>query len=1131
MRNIFFTLLLALPFQSFCQTIEPTWVQALQTENPDPGVVIDLYESYYKTHPFVKNTKTQEYKRWIRSFSRPEKFDLEDSRVKAYIKASKKLAAAKDTNSAWVCVGPKDFDIDAASRSYAPGAAHVYTVERSLSLPNVLYAGTATTGLWKSVNSGGTWASVTKNELVNSIRAIEIHPINSNIVYFGSGGKLYRTLDGGTTWNTIGDANFQALDHGIPEIIISPASPNLLFVTSDNGFYRSVDGGDNFTEIMTGEFQEIEFNPSDAQMIYTIKIDNSHSEFYRSTDGGLTFVQQTNGWPLPTGATDHQERVEIAVSPANASIIYANATGKANGGSGTYGIYKSIDTGLTWTFECCGTQPSGPASLANINMMGWDKEGEDDGGQYYYDVALAVDPTDANKLHLGGVNHWVSTDGGVNWICPAKWSEPALDNYVHADIHDIRFLNGELWIACDGGVFKSTDGGTTIDKSMLGIEGSDFWGFGVSPQSDVMLGGAYHNGTLLKDNSTYINDWICTGGGDGVRGFVNFGNDRIAYDDYKGRKLSGDRTQNIQGFAFDSLPNASYIVGVSSDMAWDPRNYNHIYLGRGLNLLKTEDNGASYSIIYTFADNVAAVEIARSNLDVMYVTTYENWWGAKKVWRSNNGGTSWTDITPSAALLNGVTWVPYDIAVSGTNENEIWLARTSQYSSYPDLDNKNIFKSIDGGTTWTNYSTPTIDGEWITNIVHQAGTDGGVYIGTRRTVYYRNNSMNDWALFNVSLPLSTASTKLVTKYKTQRLINATNRSIHEVEFYEPSAPIAQIAVDKFKANCIDNEFRFVDHSVLSDQNPTWQWTFPGGTPSSSTQQNPIIVYATSGFHDVTLTVTDDFGTSTQAYLQFVELLNPTVTGNLNQDFELIPLADWTLKNDNNTFNWGSKKIANGPDCDSSQVMWINNFAINQVGDEAELISPKVDLSNVSAASLFFDYAYAHYGGAYSDGMRVDISTDCWLTYDTLFLKIGDSLQTVPDDNTTWTPADCADWEKDYTIDISAYSGQEVMVRFVGINAWGNNLYLDNVNIQTNLSLAENGSIDFNIYPNPSNGNFKVVHSLSKPSIQVLSLEGKLVYSGKLSKSVEQVNLDLAAGTYLVKIEENGHQALKRLVIR
>ncbi len=424
-----------------------------------------------------------------------------------------------------------------------------------------------------------------------------------------------------------------------------------------------------------------------------------------------------------------------------------------------------------------------------------------------------------------------------------------------------------------------------------------------------------------------------------------------------------------------------------------------------------------------------------------------------------------------------------------------------------------------------------MNGEWITNVVHQAGTNGGVYIGTRRTVYYRNNSMADWALFNVDLPLSTPSTKLVTKYETRRLINATSRSIHEVEFYEPSAPIAQIAVDKFKSTCFDNTFRFVDNSVLSNQNPTWSWSFPGGTPSTSTQENPVVTYSTPGFYDVTLTVTDAYGSDSQTYTQFIELADTVMAANFSEDFEIAPITDWTLKNDANSYNWGRIKIAEGPNCDSTYAMWINNFVIDEQGDEAELISPKIDLSNVSSATLTFDYAYAHYGPNYTDGLRIDISSDCWATYDTLFLKFGDSLQTVADQTSTWAPANCADWEIDYILDISAYSGQNVMIRFVGINGFGNNLYLDNVNIQTNLGLAQIDKQDFHVFPNPNSGSFKIRHSLNTPSIKVVSLDGKIVYSAILSESFSEINLNVEAGTYLIHMEENGVKGVKRVVVR
>ena len=1109
----------------------PDWVVLMYDTNVDPGLVIKQHDAYFSTHKEVKNEHTQYYKRWLRSFGRSLEYNQDSATDQAYIQNSLVLNQSKAANSQWTCIGPYDFDIEAASRSYAPGAAHVYTVERSVSNTSIMYAGTATAGLWKSINGGDNWGLVTQDLMVNGVFAIEIDHTNPDIVYFGSGGYLYKTIDGGANWSTIGDVAFLADDHSVKDIVMSPTNSNILYLTSDYGFYHSMDGGNNWTQVMTGEFQEIELNPANPAMIYTIKVVNNKTEFYKSIDGGLNFTIQTNGWPNPVGGTDHQERVEIAVTPANPSLIYANATGAANGGSGTYGIYISTDEGVSWTFQCCGTQPAGPPSASNQNFMGWDKGGLDDGGQYYYDVAFAVDPVNPNKLHLGGVNHWISTDAGITWNCPAKWSEPAEPGYVHADIHDIRFFGTELWIACDGGLFKSLNGGANIDKTMVGIEGSDFWGFGASPQSDVMLGGAYHNGTLLMDNDTYLNDWICTGGGDGVRGFVNFGNDRWAYDDYEGRHLSGDRTVAIQGFQFDSLPNASYITGASSDMAWDPRNYNHIYFGRGTNLLKTEDNGQSYAIVYAFAHDVMSVEIARTNLDVMYVSTYEDWWGAKKLWKTVDGGLNWTDITPSNTMLVNEYWVPYDIAVSSSDENEIWAARTSQYSSYPDLNGKQVFRSIDGGATWTNYSTPTIDGEWITNIIHQEGTDGGVYIGTRRAVYYRNNSMSDWALFNNNLPLSTVSTKLIPKYKDKLLRNATNRSVYEVELYEMSQPIAQIAVDKFKVTCMDDVVQFIDHSVLSSDNASWQWTFPGGTPGASTDQNPLVTYDTPGFYDVSLTVTDDYGTSTQSYTAFISFEDNVTPLDFADDFETGITNFWSQQNANNSYGWSTANITNGPYCTQTNCVTINHFEINAVGDEAELLTSKIGLSGVLNAELHFDYAYAKYDGAYEDGLRIDISTDCWSTYDTLFLAIGDDLATVPDTNTWWEPADCADWYVDSVIDISSYIGNNVMIRFVGINGWGNNFYMDNINVLGELNtITEIEEVNVQIYPNPSHGSFVVEHNLDHPEMHVYGMDGKEVFRRQLKNLKEMVQLDLAPGVYHLQLSGGQLLSNQKIVI-
>ena len=1108
---------------------DPNWIKMLYSENLDPEKLIKSYTKFYKENEFRKNQHTQYYKRWLRSFSRDK---VNTSSSESYVNRSLNFRNSIDPNSTWQCIGPWDFDVNAAGSSYAPGAAHVYTVKRCLSDTSVMFAGTATAGVWKSVDAGQNWILTTEDLMVNEVFALEIDHSNPNIIYFESEGDLYKSSDGGLNWITIGDNNFTSFSHSVKDIVMNPQNSNIIYLTSQFGFYRTIDNGNNWTQIMSGDFQEIEINPQNSNIIYTIKLVGNKTEFYKSTDGGITFTVKLNGWPNPS-PSDEQKRVEIAVTPAAPNFIYANATGAANGGSGTYGIYFSSDAGESWSFRCCGEQPSGPASLSNPNLMGWSDDGTDNGGQYYYDVALEVDPDNPDKLYLGGVNHWVSDDGGYSFNCPAKWSHGDSDQYVHADIHDIRFLGNELWFASDGGLFKSVDKGSTISRSMNGIEGTDFWGFGSSTKSNVMLGGAYHNGTLLKDNNTYINGWISTGGGDGVRGFVNPGNDRLAYDDYEGRILSGDRTIPIGSFQFDSLPNSSYIIGASSEMAFHPTNYNTILFGKNTLLLKTNNNGKTFETIHDFNEEVMAVEIAWTNPEVIYVTTYLDWWAEKKIWRSSNGGISWTEITPSSSLLGGDNWVPFDITVSSNDENILWAARTSQYGGgYPNLNGRQVYKTNNGGNSWTNITSSDLDGESITNIVHQRGSNGGVYIGTRRTVYYTNNDLSNWELFNNQLPLSTPSTKIIPYYKEGKIRNATSRSVYESDFYENSPPKAQISADKFKVSCYDTIIYFIDNSALSSENPSWQWSFPGGNPSTSTDQNPIISYTTPGSYDVSLTVSDDFGTSTQNYTEFINYEDIVLPLDISEDFEIGFNSNWRLENDNNSFNWNIIDIQNGPLCQPTRCAYIEHYYINQSGDEAELISPHINLSGISSPTLKFDYAYATYSTGYEDGFRVDVSTDCGQTWEIIYYNFGDSLATVSPQSYWWEPSNCSDWLTDYSIDLTSYNNQKIMLRFVAINGYGNNFYIDNINITGSPSNISENEITFvNIFPNPSTGEFFINHNMNNPNLEVFSIDGKLIYKNKLIEMKEKINISLNSGIYILKIVDNKSSKIKELVIK
>ncbi len=1112
MRLIILVLTFILPFSFFAQLEKkyaiqsnplPHWVQMMYADSSDIGDVIQAYEAYYASNEFVKNGHTQYYKRWLRTIKRDvnglESNTSSWKEAQALNNNYLQRLANRNPTSPWTCIGPFDFDKGATDRSYAAGAAHVYTVEQAQSNPNTIYAGTATAGLWKSVDKGLNWISLTEDMMLNRVFAIEIDHTNENVVYFEGAGILYKTTDGGNNWSAIGDAIYQSEGHGLNDIVMHPSNNQILFLCANDGLYRTNDGGQNFTKIKSGEFQELEFHPSNANVIYSVKENNNRTEFFKSIDGGNTFTLTGSGWPgissittsnfsainidapndyaaannnvnLGNGAftdftiemriktpswsgdpailsnknwnsgqnkgfviacngsgwkfnigdganridlnggninddewhhiavtydqdgekkvyqdgqlldtdntiistavdnalslaigqdgtlgygnfyngdinevriwnvvlnateienwkcqtannshpnysnlmhhwkidenagttlndaiggnnftangtvtwsltnqmtcvatdlnePDEQRRTEIATSLADPNRVYALCTGSANGGSGLYGIYRSDDQGNTWTRTCCGPQPAGvPDAATNKNLMGWDDQGGDDGGQYYYDLAFDVSDADADDLFVGGVNLWISNDGGNTFTCPSKWSHSYKPNYVHADIHDIRFFGNDLWVANDGGIFYSNDDGANFDRRMLGIAGTDFWGFGAGFwDGEVMVGGTYHNGTLLKDNNVYENGWISTGGGDNTLGKVNYANERKVYYDYGEKMLSGDRLIANAGLAFNKDL-------WSKPFAFDPRSANMIYVGDENELWFTKDDGLTFDLLHTFTIPIYSIETAWNDPQTIYVSLAGGWWDKKEVWKSNNGGTLWSEITPTATELGTSDWVRYDITVDGENANILWLARKYPYSGN-ELDGVQILKSINGGNTWNSYSGNNLNGESVTNIVHQRGSDGGVYVGTKRAVYYRNNSMSDWALFNTNLPVSTYSTDLIPFYREGKIRNGTNRSVYEAELYENTPPLAQISVDKLSSYCAQDTFYFSDHSALSETGQSWSWEFPGGLPSTSNERQPKVTYDEEGSYDVTLTVSDTYGTHTQTITNLITIEN------------------------------------------------------------------------------------------------------------------------------------------------------------------------------------------------------------------------------------------------------------------
>lgn len=260
----------------------------------------------------------------------------------------------------------------------------------------------------------------------------------------------------------------------------------------------------------------------------------------------------------------------------------------------------------------------------------------------------------------------------------------------------------------------------------------------------------------------------------------------------------------------------------------------------------------------------------------------------------------------------------------------------------------------------------------------------------------------------------------------------------------PSAPIADFSADKQNI-CPSQTVNFTDNS--SGTVSTWSWEFTGGSPNTSTQQNPSVSYANPGTYTVKLTVSGANGSDVEtktAYITVAASQNlPLVEGFQNTTF---PSSGWALINFDNDKTW-QRKTNVGGFAQSSACAFVDNFRYNAAGNQDALVTPNYDLSSLSNAYLKYDYAYAYYGNPqYSDSLLIAFTNDCGANYYAIKQFGGADLATRANTTNEFTPSTAADWDRD-SIDISFLSGNSnVQFLFININGYGNQLYLDNINI-------------------------------------------------------------------------------------
>ncbi|MBP6333898.1 MAG: S8 family peptidase [Bacteroidia bacterium] len=280
--------------------------------------------------------------------------------------------------------------------------------------------------------------------------------------------------------------------------------------------------------------------------------------------------------------------------------------------------------------------------------------------------------------------------------------------------------------------------------------------------------------------------------------------------------------------------------------------------------------------------------------------------------------------------------------------------------------------------------------------------------------------------------------------------------------------------------------------------------------------------------DFTLTYSADANLTNNNILHLVEVYGAS-TIPVTEDFQttVFPPAGWLVTASGVNYEWSEKSGIIGSDGNMTNAAWFDNFSYNNSGARDFLTTFLADLTGVSSPQLSFDVAYAYYAGG-SDGLGIEISTDCGTTFiPTSYLKAGSILASAPQTTSDWEPTLPSHWRTD-SLSLSAFANSQVMIRFVNINDYGNNLYIDNINIENSFGTgieSHNSPVFMALYPNPSYGVFTLdLTNLAseKLSVKVFDSNSRQVLDadylntpGRFSTEINMANF--AKGIYMVRV--------------
>jgi photosystem II stability/assembly factor-like uncharacterized protein len=676
-----------------------------------------------------------------------------------------------------------------------------YAVAGYADQPDTFYMGSVGGGVWKTENSGRTWFPIADDPKtgipIGSIGAIAVAPSNPDIVYVGTGEPdirsqhsygigVFKSTDAGKTWQSVGLAETRQ----IGKIVVDPNDPDRVYVAAlghaykanpERGVYRTTDGGAHWTKVLASEKYpndvgaiDLALDPQHPMTLYASLWGTRRPPWavyapsnlpggglYKSTDGGDTWHQLTDG--LPTD--DFVGKIGIAIAPSNPNRVYAvvddlgtaiapsfrvSAARGPNAPKPSGGIYVSDDAGATWR-------------LVNNERRLW--------GRGWYFGQMAVDPTNPDRAYDINTATYMTLDAGKTWV-PVKGA-PGGDDYHQLWINPKD--GNRMVLSSDQGTVVSVDGAKTWSTwynqptaEIYHIAADNrfpYWLYGAQQDS-----GAVAVATWSRMGTLTFRDWepICEAGE----------SDTVVPDPKDADLLYGNGDQrcnnalNLAAPAGGELPKSD-----ASDpyrKTWTlPEVFSQadgaLYYSNQF-VFRTRDRGKTWQKISpdltrlnppvpATLDPVTAKDIDEPMTDrfgVVY-TIGPSPLDAKRVWigtddgliyMTRDDGAHWSDVTPPAMTA----WSKVSQVEAGHFDAETAYASVDRHRL---ADNQPyIYRTHDGGKTWTKVVSGIPDGAFVNSVKEDTKQKGLLYAATELRVYVSFDDGDQWQPLQLNMPVT-----------------------------------------------------------------------------------------------------------------------------------------------------------------------------------------------------------------------------------------------------------------------------------------------------------------------------------------------------------------------------------------